>query len=64
MERMSDTWLREPVLLGTYRRFLESQDTVGFVFTVSKSYGPSTLERLSRNCDPDNEAGGRLSRWG
>jgi tetratricopeptide (TPR) repeat protein len=53
MERMSDTWLREPVLLTTYRRFLESQDTVGFVYTVSKSYGPGTLERLYRNGDPE-----------
>lgn len=52
MERMSDTWLREPVLLGTYRRFLESQDTVGFVYSVSKSYASGTLERLARNCDP------------
>ncbi|MHB8973005.1 MAG: HEAT repeat domain-containing protein [Pirellulaceae bacterium] len=48
---MNDNWLREPVLLDAYRRYLESQDTVGFVHAVSKRYTPSSLERLATNAD-------------
>jgi tetratricopeptide (TPR) repeat protein len=48
---MSDHWLREPVLLDAYRRYLGSQDTVGFVQAVSKWYTPSSLERLATNAD-------------
>ena len=48
---MSKSWLRTPILLTSYRRYLENQDAVGFVRAVMKSYVPSTLERLGTSVD-------------
>ena len=53
MGGMSGNWLRVPILLTSYRRYLGNQDTIGFVDAVSKSYTPSTLERLATTEDPE-----------
>ena len=53
MGGMSGTWLRKPVLLNPYRRYLGNQDTLAFVQAVSKSYAPSTLERLATSDDAE-----------
>ncbi len=53
MGGMSDTWLRKPILLNPYRRYLGNQDTLAFVQAVSKSYAPSTLERLATSDDAE-----------
>jgi len=48
---MRETSPREPHLLAIYERYLESRDTVGFVYTVSKHYAAGTLERLAVHPD-------------
>lgn len=48
---MSDTSPRAPRLLAVYERYLERQDTVGFVHTVSKHYTAGTLQRLVAHPD-------------
>ena len=52
MEQMSKTGPRKSHLHAVYERYLESRDTVGFVYTVSKRYTAGTLQRLAAQPDP------------
>lgn len=39
--------LRTPLILDLYEKYLDNQDTVGFVNGVSQQYSPGTLQRLT-----------------
>ncbi len=46
---MSTNSTRPPCLLGLYRRYIDRQDSAGFLKRVSKRYSSGTLERLAQH---------------
>ena len=46
---MSSDRLRSPALTALYQKYLDDQDSAGFIRGVSKAYTPGTLQRLGEH---------------